>query len=108
MQPQISLGEGYEEGKDAQLEVSLEVLPQIATPSLDGLKLEKLTVPVSDAEVDAAVERIAGQQKSFTDAKKGKKAELGDQVLVDFTEARRQGIRGGKARTRRSSSAPGV
>jgi trigger factor len=84
MQPQISLGEGYEEGKDAQLEVSLEVLPQIAAPSLDGLKLEKLTVPVSDAEVDAAVERIAGQQKSFTDAKKGKKAEIGDQVVVDF------------------------
>ncbi len=85
MQPQISLGEGYEEGKDAQLEVSLEVLPQIAAPSLDGLKLEKLTVPVSDADVDAAVERIAGQQKSFADAKKAKKAEMGDQVLVDFT-----------------------
>jgi trigger factor len=85
MQPQISLGEGYEEGKDAKLEVSLEVLPQIAAPSLDGLKLEKLTVPVSDAEVDEAVQRIAGQQKSFTDAKKGKKAEIGDQVVVDFT-----------------------
>jgi trigger factor len=85
MQPQVSLGEGYEEGKDAKLEVSLEVLPQIEAPSLDGLKLEKLTVPVSDAEVDAAVERIASQQKSFTDAKKGKKAETGDQVLVDFT-----------------------
>jgi len=85
MQPDVSLGEGYEEGKDAELTVSLEVLPQIAAPSLDGLKLEKLTVPVSDAEVDAAVERIAGQQKSFVDAKKGKKAETGDQVVVDFT-----------------------
>jgi trigger factor len=98
MQPQVSLGEGYEEGKDAKLEVSLEVLPQISAPSLDGLKLEKLTVPVTDAEVDAALERIASQQKSFTEAKKGHKAQNGDQVVVDFT-GKRDGVEfeGGKA-----------
>jgi trigger factor len=84
MQPEVSLGEGYEEGKDAELSVNLEVLPQITAPSLDGLKLEKLVVPVSDAEVEEAVQRIASQQKSFVDAKKGKKAENGDQVIVDF------------------------
>jgi trigger factor len=84
MQPDVSLGEGYEEGKDAELSVSLEVLPQIAAPLIEGLKLEKLVVPVTDEEVDAEVARFAGQQKSFTDAKKGKKAEEGDQVLVDF------------------------
>ena len=85
MQPDVKLGDGYEEGKDAELEVSLEVLPQIETPSLEGLKLEKLVVSVADAEVDEAIERIAGQQKRFVDAKKGKKAEMGDQVMVDFT-----------------------
>lgn len=84
MQPDVSLAEGYEEGKDAELNVNLEVLPQITAPSLDGLKLEKLVVPVSDAEVDEAVARIASQQKHFVDAKKGKKAENGDQVVVDF------------------------
>jgi len=84
MQPDVALGAGYEEGKDAEISVSLEVLPQIDAPSLDGLKLEKLVVPVSEEEVDEAVGRIAGQQKSFTDAKKGKKAETGDQVMVDF------------------------
>lgn len=84
MQPEVTLGEGYEQGKDAELAVSLEVLPQLTVPSLDGLKLERLVVPVSDEEVDAAVKRIADQQKSFKDAKKGKKAENGDQVLCDF------------------------
>jgi len=84
MQPEISLGEGYEQGKDAELSVSLEVLPVIEAPSLDGLKLEKLTVPVSDEAVEEAVERIASQQKRFVDAKKGKKAEDGDQLIVDF------------------------
>ncbi len=84
MQPQVDLGEGYEEGKDAELTVSLEILPTIAAPSLDGLKLEKLVVTVSEAEVDEQVARIAAGAKSFTDAKKGKKAETGDQLIIDF------------------------
>jgi trigger factor len=84
MQPDVKLEDGYEQGKDAELSVSLEVLPQIAAPSLDGLKLEKLVVPVSEAEVDEAVQRIASQQKSFIDAPEGKAAENGDQVVCDF------------------------
>ena len=83
-QPQVALGEGYEEGKDAELTVSLEVLPTIEAPSLDGLKLEKLTVAVADAEVDEQLERLASGMKNFVDAKKGKKAENGDQVVIDF------------------------
>jgi trigger factor len=85
MQPEIALGEGYAEGKDAELTVALEVLPAIALPSLDGLALDKLVVAVSDAEVDEAVAKIAGQQKSFTAAKKGHKAAEGDQLIIDFT-----------------------
>ena len=84
MQPQVSLGEGYEQGKDVELSVSLEVLPQVTAPSLEGLALEKLTVAVADSEVDEAVARLAAGQKSFTDAKKGKKAADGDQVVCDF------------------------
>jgi trigger factor len=84
MQPQVELGEGYAEGQDAQLTITLEVLPVIETPAIEGLKLDKLVVPVADEAVDEAVQRIASQQKSFTDAKKGKKAENGDQLIVDF------------------------
>ena len=51
-QPAVELAEGYDEGKDAELAVSLEVLPVIEAPAVDGLKLEKLIVPVTDAEVE--------------------------------------------------------
>ncbi|ANY20932.1 Trigger factor [Tsuneonella dongtanensis] len=85
MQPRVELGEGYEEGKDATLTVDLEVLPEIEAPSVDGIKLDKLTVPVSDAEVDEAVGNIAAQQKSWKDAPKSKKAADGDQLIIDFT-----------------------
>ena len=84
MQPQIVLGDGYEQGQDAELTVELEVLPTIPTPSLDGLKLDKLVVPVSDEEVTAQLTKLASNAKNFVDAKKGKKAATGDQLIIDF------------------------
>lgn len=84
MQPKIALKDDYAEGKDAELTVDLEVLPEVKAPSTDGIAIERLTVPVTDAEVDEALTRIAGQNKSYTDAKKGKKAETGDQLIIDF------------------------
>jgi trigger factor len=83
-QPQVELGEGYEEGKDAELSVSLEVLPQIDMPSTEGIKLEKLVVPVAEDQVDEAVGRLASQQKRFEDAAEDHAAETGDQLMVDF------------------------
>ncbi|MEL6238551.1 MAG: trigger factor [Pseudomonadota bacterium] len=84
MQPAISLDEGYEEGKDAEITVELEVLPVINAPSIDGLKLEKLVVPVTDEQIMEAIEGIAGQNKSYKDAAKTKKATEGDQLIIDF------------------------
>ncbi len=98
LQPKVDLDEGYAEGKDAELKVELEVLPEFDVPSLDGLALERLTVPVSDAELDAALERLASGQKSYADAPKSKKAAAGDQVTIDFV-GRVDGVEfdGGKA-----------
>ena len=84
MQPKVELAEGYEEGKDAELSVELEILPKVEAPKIDGLELERLTVPVSDKEVDEALERIAGQSKSYKDAAKSRKAQDGDQLIIDF------------------------
>jgi len=84
LQPAVALEDGYERGKDAELTVSLEVLPDIATPSIDGLKLERLTVPADDKAVMAKIEEFAAQMKRFEDAPKTKKAAQGDQVIIDF------------------------
>jgi trigger factor len=84
LQPKVDLGEGYAQGKDAELKVEVEVLPEIEAPSTDGLKLEKLNVPVSGKALDEALERLASNQKSYKDAPKTKKAAEGDQLIVDF------------------------
>ncbi|WP_353226650.1 trigger factor [Novosphingobium sp.] len=83
-QPAVALNEGYNQGQDAELAVSLEVLPVIEAPSTDGLKLEKLVVPVTDVEVEEAVARIGQGQKTFTDADAGAAARTGDQIVIDF------------------------
>jgi trigger factor len=98
MQPEIALGEGYEEGKDAEITVALEVLPQIEAPDIDDLKLEKLLVPVSDDQIDEAIQSIAGQNKSYKDAAKTKKAAEGNQLLIDFVgKVDGEEFEGGKA-----------
>jgi len=84
MQPSIALGEGYEEGKDAEITVELEVLPVVEAPSTEGLKLEKLVVPVSDKALEEAIANIAGSNKSYKDAAKTKKAADGNQLIIDF------------------------
>ncbi len=84
MQPAVALNEDYEEGKDAEITVELEVLPVVEAPSIDGLKLEKLSVPVSDEQIEEAIAGIAGQNKSYKDAAKTKKAADGNQLIIDF------------------------
>jgi trigger factor len=84
MQPKVEFGEGYEEGKDAELTVELEILPEIEAPEIKDLKLERLTVPVKDEAVDEAVQNIADQNKSYKDAAKTRKAGEGDQLIIDF------------------------
>ncbi len=83
-QPEVSLADGYEQGKDAEVEVKFEALPDVPAPKIDGIKLERLTVEVDEAVVDEQIAQLAGSQKRYEDAKKGHKAANGDQVVIDF------------------------
>ena len=91
MQPQVELVGEYEEGKDATLNVTLEVLPTVPTPAIDALKLERLTVPVADEAVDEQLQKFADQQKRWDDAG-DKAAAEGDQVTVDFVGKTADGV----------------
>lgn len=91
MQPQVELVGEYEQGQDATLSVTLEVLPQVPTPAIDALKLDRLTVPVADEAVDEQLQKFADQQKRWDDAG-DKAAEQGDQVTVDFVGKTLDGV----------------
>ena len=71
IQPSVALGEGYEPGKDAELTVELEVLPQVPAPAIEGLKLEKLVVPAADEVIDEQLQKFADQTKKWDDTDEG-------------------------------------
>lgn len=84
IQPSVTLEDGYENGKDAVINIALEVLPEIPVPDIDGLKLERLSVDPGEDAINEAVGRLAESQQSFDTAAKSYKAKSGDQVLIDF------------------------
>jgi trigger factor len=84
MQPSVELDEGFEFGKDAEIKVALEVLPEIKAPSIDGLKLERLIAEVPEAAVDEAAANIATQQGALEEHAASHKAKDGDTLVIDF------------------------
>ena len=84
MQPEVALAEGYAQGQDAEVSVKLETLPDVPTPKIDDLKLERLTVEADETLVEQQIAQLAKSQTRFEPAKKGYKAKSGDQVVIDF------------------------
>ncbi|MBA3512024.1 trigger factor [Sphingomonas sp.] len=84
LQPEVELDERYEPGKDAEVRVRLEALPDVPTPQIDGLELERLTVEVDEAAVDEQLQNLARSNKSWSDAPKQHAAQIGDLVVIDY------------------------
>ena len=97
LQPQVELDQGYQPGKDAEVRVSLEALPDVPTPSIEGLKLERLTVEPDEATVDEQIRQLASQSKRWNEAPKKHAAAIGDLVVMDFAgEVDGKSFEGGK------------
>jgi trigger factor len=91
LEPQIQFPENKEEVEaamnakgDLAFTVALEVLPTFDLADLSDVAVRKPVAPVSDAEVDEAVERMAKQQRTYQPKEEGAAAESGDRVVVDF------------------------
>ena len=84
LQPQVELDDKYEPGKDAEVRVRLEALPDVPKPKIDGLTLDRLTVELDEAAVDEQLRQLASSAKNWVDAPKGHKAAAGDLVVIDF------------------------
>jgi trigger factor len=97
LQPQVELDQGYAPGKDAEVKVSLEALPDVGAPQIEELKLERLTVEPDEAALNQQLEQLAKQNKRWEDAPKKHAAEKGDLVVMDFEgEVEGKAFEGGK------------
>ena len=84
VQPQVELDEQYTPGKDAEVRVKVEALPNVPTPNIDKLSLERLTVDPDEKAVEEQIQQLASQSKRWSDAPKEHAAALGDLVVIDF------------------------
>jgi trigger factor len=84
IQPQVELDDQYAPGKDAEVYVSLEALPDVPAARIDDLKIDRLTVEPDESAVDQQVQQLASQSKHWEDSPKKHAAELGDLVVMDF------------------------
>lgn len=84
LQPQVELDDQYEPGKDAEVHVSLEALPDVPPPQIGDLVLERLTVDPEQSAIDQQIRQLASQTKRWEDAPKKHSAATGDLVVMDF------------------------
>jgi trigger factor len=84
LQPQVELDDQYEPGKDAEIYVSLEALPDVPVGNIGDLSLERLTVEPEDEAIDQQMRQLASQSKRWEDAPKKHAAATGDLVVMDF------------------------
>ena len=87
MQPEVELDQAYAPGKDAEIKVRLETLPDVPKPKIDEIKLERLTVEADDKVVAAQLANLASSQKAWKNAPKAHKAAIGDLVVMDVPNA---------------------
>jgi trigger factor len=84
MQPKIDI-QNFEDGKDLEYTMSLEVLPDIEPGDFSAIAVERLVVDVTDNQINEGLERIAKGQRAFKPIEAPRPAASGDVVVVDFT-----------------------
>ena len=70
------------EGQDLRYVATFEVFPEVSLQPVDSLEIERTTAEVTDADVDAMIERLRKQQMKFSAVNRA--AAGGDKVTVDF------------------------
>lgn len=81
----------FEEKSDLEFKLEVEVVPEIKTPEISRLKLERLVAKPDPGAVKSRMEALLEQNKQFADAPEGAAARKGDTVVIDF-----KGTIGGK------------
>ncbi len=82
-QPKIEIT-SFDEGGDLEYTMAVEAMPDITPADFREYKLVREVAEIGDAEVDAALERLADQHKSFAPVETKRAAKKGDALLIDF------------------------
>ncbi len=82
LRPKVEIT-SYEEGRDLEFRVDVEVLPEVPEVDLSAVELVRYVAEVPEETVRRAVENLAEARRRFEPV--DRPAEQGDQVVVSFT-----------------------
>lgn len=74
--------EDYKKGEPLEYEATFEVYPEIELKDLEGESIEKHFAEVTDADIDAMLEKLRKQHSEWEDVDRA--AKEGDRVIIDF------------------------
>ena len=83
MQPEIEIT-AYDEGKDLEFTMGMELLPDIELGEFSDLNVTRLKAEVTDESVEDALARLAEAEKRFEPVSEPRPAQEGDELLVDI------------------------
>ncbi|MBT6202536.1 MAG: trigger factor, partial [Rhodospirillaceae bacterium] len=83
MQPSIE-DMSFDEGKDLEYVMAVEVMPEIETGDFSSYEIENLVIEVTDEEVSEAIERLRERSKTFKETEEPYVAAEGDSLRIDF------------------------
>jgi trigger factor len=82
-QPKIEVT-AFDEGRDLEYTLAVELLPKFEPMDFATLKLERLKAEMTDEKVDEALHGIAERHRRFGPLAQPRPAREGDQLVIDF------------------------
>ncbi len=81
--PDVELSK-FEEGKDIEFKVSMEVMPKIELKDFSSIKLEKVVADVPAEEVEKALNYMAESRRDTIKVEEDRATVKGDVAVIDF------------------------
>ncbi|MFO1068182.1 MAG: trigger factor [Geminicoccaceae bacterium] len=74
----------FDEGKDLEFNLGVEVLPEVPAVELEGISLTRLVAEPEDERVEKGIENLAKARTKYAAPAEPRPAADGDQVVIDF------------------------
>jgi trigger factor len=76
--------EKFEEGKDIEFSVSMDIMPEIKLQDFSKIKIEKVTADVPEEEITKALNYMAESHRDSVKVEEDRKTKKGDIAVIDF------------------------
>lgn len=83
MMPDVKIT-AFEDGKDVEFQISVEVMPEIKFGDFSKIQLDKLMAEVPAEEVEKALKYLAESRKETVKVETSRAAKKGDTTVIDF------------------------